>query len=70
MEAVPLPEEMEKRLNAYEMMNLEENMKSKIRSLWEVIPEGIVNQKSMCLAVVRRFADLYFLLRVRNRQLG
>lgn len=50
-------------------MNLDENMMVKLKSLEEAMPMGILGLQQFFMVILKRMANLYFLLRIRSRQL-
>lgn len=62
-------EEFERRLDGYESMNLEENMMVKVKSLQEAMYASALELKQAYMVLMKRMANLYFLLRIQSRQL-
>lgn len=62
-------EDFERKLDGFESMNLDENLMIKIKSLYEMIPTDLIKLKQTYLVIIKRMVGLYFLLRMRSRQL-
>jgi hypothetical protein len=50
-------------------MNLEENMMVKVKSLQEAMYASALELKQAYMVLMKRMANLYFLLRIQSRQL-